>query len=150
MLNFHKFEVYKFNENFPRAIIKRAGYKIEECIVNDGRKPVLCVIYEPTMDNNTPSPTRDSEISHNDDYQINEIDDLSDWDVTPNDIEASTREAIKIQATEVVGSVLNDLEAELTSQNKPIEAKVKFVVTKALEPGTSRSENKTIKKHKGW
>lgn len=100
---------------------------------------------------NTSSPTTESDNSEfqaNDDYKINEINDFSDWDAATDDTDANIRETIKIQATEVVGSVLNDLEVELVP-SKPIESKVKFVMTKTMEAGTSRNETKIAKKHKG-
>lgn len=104
------------------------------------------------------SPTTDSDYSDiqtNNDYQINEINNLSDWDVETNDTVENTRETVQAQASELLSAVFNDLEAnepELLSQqtqDKPVETKVKFLMTRPMEAGTSRNETKVAKKHKG-
>lgn len=91
-----------------------------------------------------------SDFQGNDNYQAQELNYLSDWDEAAEDENSSAklREAIKLQASEVVGEVFNDLETEQI-RDKPIETKVKFVMTKVMEAGTSRNETKTTRKHKG-
>lgn len=109
------------------------------------------------MENNS-SPTNESDLSdfqNNDNYQAQETDHFSDWDVPVNNenYSADVREAVTLQASEVVGEVLSDLETKeselIFSKDKPVETKVKFVMTKVMEAGTSRNETRVAKKHKG-
>lgn len=100
-----------------------------------------------------------SEFENNDDYQLDEVNNHSDWDATPNDTDTNIRETVTMQASELVDALLNDLEEKETeliskklevTQDRPVETKVKFVMTRAMEAGTSRNETKIAnKKHKG-
>lgn len=107
------------------------------------------------MENSSPPSTESdvSEFQTNDNYQIDEINNLSDWDAPEDDTDTIVRETVKVQASEFVGSLLHDLElkeGELEeSRNKPLETKVKFVMTRPMEAGTSHNEAKVAKKHKG-
>lgn len=122
------------------------GYKVEECVTSDGENPVLCVIYEPVMENSS-SPNTESDLSdfqNSDNHQAEETNDISDWDDDA---------AVKLQAAEVVGEVFSDLEAKESHldehRDKTIETKVKFVMTKKMEAGTSNNETRITRKHKG-
>lgn len=112
------------------------------------------------MENNS-SPSTESDVSefqNNDNYQIDQINNLSDWDTNDDGADTNVEETVKVQASEFVGSLLNDLELKEgdlvcgkleESRDKPLETKVKFVMTRAMEAGTSRNETKLDKKRKG-
>lgn len=105
---------------------------------DDGDKPVLCVIYEPVMENNSPATT-DSEFETRQVCDTEEAAQDSDWE--------SLEEYTHSNATDEPEATENALVSNPVDA-KPIETKLRFVVNK-LQTNSETERRVPVKKQKG-